>query len=50
MLQNKKEGLVTVACGISDFDPEKDIRVQDVFERADAAMYENKKMFKASVV
>ena len=46
MLQNKKEGLVTVACGISDFDPEKDIRVQDVFERADAAMYENKKFLK----
>lgn len=46
MLQNKKEGLVTVACGISDFVPEKDIRVQDVFERADAAMYENKKFLK----
>ena len=47
MNENKQKGLVTVACGISDFDPVRDMRVQDVFERADALMYENKKFLKA---
>lgn len=36
-------GLVTVAFGISCFDAAKDMRLQDVFERADSAMYDNKK-------
>jgi diguanylate cyclase (GGDEF)-like protein len=46
MLRNKHEGKVTVAFGISDFDRSVDMRVQDVFERADAAMYKYKKSFK----
>lgn len=44
--ENALSEKVTVAFGISDFMPEKDIRVQDVFERADNAMYENKRCFK----
>ena len=44
--ENSKCGKVTIAAGISDFNVKKDIRVQDVFERADEAMYENKKEFK----
>ncbi|MBR5089860.1 MAG: GGDEF domain-containing protein [Ruminiclostridium sp.] len=47
--ENKRTRLVTVAGGISSFDPKTDRCVRDVFERADAAMYENKKMFKTSV-
>ncbi len=43
---NKEQGLVTIAVGISDFDKEKDIRVQDVFERADTKMYTYKEKFK----
>ena len=45
--ENAEKGLVTVACGMSEFDPETDIRVQDVFERADSIMYDNKKSFKS---
>ena len=44
--ENKKNGKVTLAYGMSDFQPERDMRVQDVFERADNLMYENKKSFK----
>lgn len=44
---NREQGLVTVSYGYSDFDPEMDLHVQDVFERADTAMYSNKRMFKA---
>ncbi len=44
--EHKTNGGVTIACGISDFDRKKDMCVQDVFERADAFMYNNKKMFK----
>ena len=36
---------VTVSSGISAFDPAKDVCVQDVFERADRAMYEQKRCF-----
>ena len=43
---NRKAGLVTLAYGMSDYDPNKDIRVQDVFERADKQMYEKKKRIK----
>lgn len=35
-----------VACGMADYVPGKDTRFQDVFERADADMYENKKFLK----
>ena len=44
--ENLEKGQVTMACGISVFNPMNDMRVQDVFERADAMMYENKKNFK----
>ena len=35
-----------VACGMADYVPGRDTRFQDVFERADADMYENKKKLK----
>ena len=41
-----EEGDVIVACGASEYVPGQDKRVSDVFSRADAAMYENKKMLK----
>lgn len=41
-------GVRPLACGISDFDPAGDIRLQDVFERADSLMYDDKKICKAS--
>lgn len=44
---NKHNGMVILAAGISDFDPDLDMRVQDVFERADNLMYDNKKICKA---
>lgn len=43
---HREQGLVTVACGISDFDIQRDSCVRDVFMRADEAMYECKKRFK----
>ncbi|MBR6093862.1 MAG: GGDEF domain-containing protein [Lachnospiraceae bacterium] len=45
-IQNKQNGQVTLAYGYSDFNPSRDIRLQDVFERADDNMYDNKKRFK----
>ena len=45
---NRHNGLVLLASGISDFHHEQDIRVQDVFERADMRMYLNKKQCKAA--
>ena len=45
-IENKKSGVVTLAYGFSEFQPERDIRVQDVFERADNLMYENKRFIK----
>lgn len=47
MDENKIKGLVTVAAGISVFVSGKDNRLQDVFERADKAMYINKKILKS---
>lgn len=41
-------GIRILACGISEYDPGEDIRLQDVFERADSLMYEDKKKCKAS--
>ena len=46
--QSKSE-MVLLASGISEFQPEKDIRVQDVFERADSLMYQDKKKCKAQL-
>ena len=43
--ENKEKNLATVAFGISDFRPKLDNRVQDVFERADQAMYLDKKNY-----
>ncbi|MBQ8966148.1 GGDEF domain-containing protein [Ruminococcus sp.] len=48
MQKNSSAGLVTVAAGISYFEKGKDLRLQDVFERADTAMYENKKLYRGS--
>ena len=42
-------GIKPIAVGLSDFDSENDIRVQDVFERADSLMYENKKKCKNEI-
>ena len=45
---HRRQGLVTVAAGLSLYDPARDRSVQDVFERADSAMYENKKKFRGT--
>ena len=42
----RKNGQVTVACGLAEYEQGNDRRVQDVFDRADRAMYENKKLFR----
>ena len=44
--EQKYNGVALLASGISDFDAEKDMRVQDVFERADALMYADKEICK----
>lgn len=46
MLDNKRKGLVTIAFGMAEYNAGTDNRVQDVFERADNSMYENKSLFK----
>ena len=40
------EGDAVIAIGMSDYDPDKDSNISEVFERADAAMYENKRNLK----
>ena len=40
-------GGVIIACGISDYLPGSDASVDVIFDRADAAMYENKKALKS---
>ena len=37
---------VVIAFGMAEYDPERDQGFEAVFERADAAMYENKKALK----
>ena len=44
--ENSGKNLVTLAYGISDYDPGRDLRMQDIFERADSYMYVNKKYVK----
>jgi len=44
MKANGSAGLVTAAAGKSEYVKGKDLRMQDVFERADNAMYEQKKL------
>jgi len=39
-------GIRPLAFGMSEFDPDRDNRVQDVFERADGLMYEDKRACK----
>ena len=46
MIDNKRNGLVTIAFGMAEYNAGTDNRVQDVFERADNLMYENKSFFK----
>ncbi|MBP5598551.1 MAG: diguanylate cyclase [Pseudobutyrivibrio sp.] len=48
VLENKKEGAgVILAAGMSEYKPESDCFVSDVFERADKEMYEDKQRLKA---
>ncbi|MBP0977088.1 MAG: GGDEF domain-containing protein [Oscillospiraceae bacterium] len=47
--ENRRNGIPMFAAGISEYDAGTDMRVQDVFERADKLMYENKVKCKASV-
>ncbi|MBR0235475.1 MAG: GGDEF domain-containing protein [Clostridia bacterium] len=52
ILDNVKKGEpvyenVSVASGMAVYDPENDKCLEDVFKRADAEMYENKKMIKS---
>ena len=47
--ENEASGGVIIASGLSEFRPEEDTGVSAVFERADAAMYENKKQLKSRV-
>ena len=42
---NHADGLATLACGMAVYIPQKDKSVSVVFNRADAAMYRNKKQF-----
>ena len=42
------DGGVVVACGCSDLRPGEDTRLEEVFDRADNAMYENKRQLKGA--
>ena len=44
--QRAKEGGVVVACGMADLKLDRDNSIEEVFVRADAAMYENKTYLK----
>ena len=44
--ENGEKHHVTVACGISDYIPDDDLHVYDVFDRADRAMYAHKRRFR----
>ncbi|MBO4373789.1 MAG: EAL domain-containing protein [Lachnospiraceae bacterium] len=44
--KSQKQTGISFSYGISDYDPDKDMRVADVFKRADRAMRENKKQVK----
>ncbi len=47
-IENNKTGNgVVLAAGMSEYDPENDSFVNDIFERADKAMYEDKQKLKA---
>ena len=44
--KNLSEGAVVIACGLSEFDASQDKTFQQIFERADRQMYENKSRLK----
>ena len=47
ILENLSRGKgPVIAIGMSEYDPEKDSKMSEVFERADASMYEDKKELK----
>ena len=45
--QNLKDNKAVVSVGMSDYIPGQDTNVQDVFVRADANMYEHKKLLQS---
>lgn len=45
---SKKEGPI-IAAGMSEYNPETDTKVSDIFERADNLMYENKRFIKNGI-
>ena len=47
--KNLRSGGPVVAAGMGIFKPESDLRFDDVFSRADARMYEQKKLLKGYV-
>lgn len=47
LCEHKHDGIPVLASGISVFDPDNDMRVQDVFERADTLMYADKEICKS---
>ena len=50
VLVNKKAGTgVILAAGMSEYNPDIDSFVWEIFERADQEMYEDKKKLKAGV-
>ena len=48
--EKRVNGVKPIAVGLSEFNPGTDMRVQDVFERADNLMYEDKKNCKEEVL
>lgn len=46
VMQNFRSGQVIVSAGMSEYRPEHDRQIQEVFDRADALMYERKKELK----
>ena len=46
VLENRRSGGIVIAVGMSDYDPDADSRVAEVFDRADNMMYENKATLK----
>ena len=46
MENNQRKGLIVIATGMEDFNPERDKNSHSVFDRADKKMYERKKFLK----
>ena len=44
--ERRKAGKIVIACGLADYNPDSDKDFSSVFERADAAMYEDKARLK----